>query len=79
MNNACHGFKTPVEAIEDVKKKNRYFFFFFFEVNPKTYKDLAEAISYYALVWTSIENNEVHADEEIVKQLVSSFIKTLAQ
>jgi hypothetical protein len=69
MKNFCHGFKTPQEAIKNVKLKIDAFL----KITPKTYKELAKAIT-NSLVWTGYE--DCHADEEIIKQLVSSFIKT---
>lgn len=69
LKNFCGGFKTPLEAIDDVKLKIDEFL----NQSPKTYTELAEMIT-NSLVWTGYE--ECHADEQIIKQLVSSFIKT---
>ena len=70
LGNICMGFPTPIEAINNVKEKIDNFF----KIAPKTYKELADAIT-GSLIWTGYE--DCYADEEIIKQLVSSFIKTL--
>ncbi len=69
LKNKCGGFKHIEEAVDDVKAKMDVFL----KTTPKTYSELASAIS-DSLVWTSHE--DCYADEEIIKQLVSSFIKT---
>lgn len=63
-----YGWNTLSEAREDLKIKIDEFL----ESTPKTYKELSEHIT-GSLVWTGYE--ECHADEGIIKVLVSNFIK----
>lgn len=70
LGNRCMGFVTPAEAVNDVKGKIDRFM----EEVPRTYKELAEAIT-SSLVWTGYE--ECYADEDVIKHLVSAFIKTI--
>lgn len=69
LNNFCGGYKTPEEAVNDVRVKIDEFL----KTAPKTYLELASAIT-DSLVWTGHE--DCHADVDIIKHLVSSFIKT---
>lgn len=62
------GWQTSSEAIKDMEEGIDDFL----SVAPKTYKELAAAIS-GSLVWTGYE--ECHADEFIIKTLVENFLK----
>lgn len=67
LKNFCHGYKTPEEAVIDVKKQIDAFL-----VNtPKTYKELSEQLT-ENLTWTGYE--DCHLDEKVVKILVNNFI-----
>lgn len=63
------GWDTPKEAIKDMENGIDTFL----STAPKTYKELAEAIT-GSLVWTGYE--DCYADENIVKILFENFIKT---
>jgi hypothetical protein len=62
-------YNNPQDAVKNVETIIDEFL----KLAPKTYAELADAIT-ESLVWTGYE--DCHADEEIIKQLVSSFIKT---
>jgi hypothetical protein len=69
MNNFCGGFKTPQEAITNVKEQIDAFL----QEQPKSYEELAEAIT-KTLVWTGYE--DCYADTFIVEKLVTGFLKS---
>jgi|LakMenEpi03Aug12_release.lakeMendotaPanAssembly.Ray.scaffolds.fasta_scaffold01179_17 hypothetical protein len=69
LNNFCGGFKTPKEAVNDVRKQIDAFL----QEQPKTYEELAQAIT-KTLVWTGYE--DCYADTFIVQKLVEGFLKT---
>lgn len=62
------GFKTPQEAITNVKEQIDEFL----QEQPKSYEELAEAIT-KTLVWTGYE--DCYADTFIVEKLVTEFLK----
>ena len=62
------GWKTSTEAIKDMEEGIDTFL----STTPKTYKELADAIS-GSLVWTSYE--DCYVDEIILKTLIENFIK----
>lgn len=62
------GWNTPAEAIKDMEEGIDAFL----AIAPKTYKELADAIS-DSLVWDSYE--DCHVDEFIIKTLVENFLK----
>jgi hypothetical protein len=62
------GWQTSGEAIKDMEEAIDAFLL----ITPKTYKELAEAIT-DSLMWTGYEN--AHADEFIIKTLVENFLK----
>ena len=62
------GWETPKEAIKDIEESIDYFL----STAPRTYKELADAIT-SSLVWTGYE--DCHADERIIKILIENFIK----
>jgi hypothetical protein len=69
--NATHinrGWQTSSEAIKDMEEGIDAFL----AIAPKTYKELADAIT-GSLVWTGYE--DCHADEFIIKTLVENFLK----
>jgi hypothetical protein len=68
LKNFCGGFKTPNEAVDNVKKMINAFL----AHTPKTYESLAKAIT-ESLVWTGYE--DCYADTQIIEHLVSGFIK----
>lgn len=67
-NSVNKSYENPLEAVEDVKLMIDEFL----KQTPKTYSELTSMIT-DSLVWTGYE--DCHADEEIIRQLVSSFIK----
>ena len=62
------GWATSNEAIKDMEEAIDTFLSY----TPKTYKELAEAIT-GSLVWTGYE--DCHADEIIIKILMENFLK----
>jgi hypothetical protein len=62
------GWPTSNEAIKDMEEAIDTFLSY----TPKTYKELAEAIT-SSLVWDSYE--DCHVDEFIIKVLVENFLK----
>jgi len=62
------GWNTSKEAIKDMEEGIDAFL----SHTPKTYKELADAIT-SSLVWTGYE--DCHADEIIIKTLVENFLK----
>lgn len=62
------GWQTSSEAIKDMEESIDAFL----AIAPKTYKELADAIT-SSLVWTGYE--ECHADEFIIKTLIENFLK----
>lgn len=62
------GWQTSSEAIKDMEEGIDAFL----AIAPKTYKELADAIS-DSLIWTGYE--DCHADEFIIKTLVENFLK----
>ena len=62
------GWNTSNEAIKDMEEGIDAFL----SITPKTYKELADAIT-YSLVWTGYE--DCHANETIIKILVENFNK----
>lgn len=67
-SNNNNGYPTMDRAIKDIESKVDEFL----KITPKTYKELADAIS-RTLVWDSYE--EANADEFIIKTLVENFLK----
>lgn len=68
LKNFCHGYPTPTEAIDDVKKQIDNFL----EQAPKTYKELADCLNKY-LVLDNI-HDKGYVDEDILKHLVNQFL-----
>lgn len=62
------GYTQSTEAIKDMKESIDLFL----SNTPKTYKELADAIT-SSLVWTGYE--DCYADEFIIKTLVENFLK----
>lgn len=62
------GWNTSSEAIKDMEEGIDAFL----AITPKTYAELADAIT-GSLVWDDYE--EAHADELIIKTLVENFVK----
>ena len=62
------GWKTSNEAIKDMEEGIDDFL----SITPKTYKELADAIS-ESLVWTSYE--DCYVDELILETLIKNFLK----
>jgi len=67
-SNNSNGYPTMARAIKDIEAKVDEFL----KITPKTYKELADAIS-STLVWDSYES--ASADEFIIKTLVENFLK----
>jgi hypothetical protein len=68
--NATHinrGWQTSSEAIKDMEEAIDAFL----TIAPKTYKELADAIT-SSLVWTGYE--DCHADELLIKTLIENFL-----
>lgn len=67
LNNYCHGFKTPKEAVDDVKKRIDEFL----DTAPKNYEELAKAIT-NSLVWPT--ETDCYVDSDVLERLVEAFI-----
>lgn len=68
LKNACHGFESPKEAVDDVKIRIDKFL----ETAPKDYQELADAIT-HSLKW--VTETSCYVDPVILKQLVEAFTK----
>jgi hypothetical protein len=62
------GWNNSIAAIKDMEEGIDAFL----SITPKTYKELADAIS-GSLIWTGYE--DCHADEFIIKTLIENFLK----
>ena len=67
-SNNTMGYPTMDRAIKDIEGKIDNFL----SLTPKTYEELAEAIT-NSLVWSGYE--DCYADEFIIKTLVENFLK----
>jgi succinylarginine dihydrolase len=67
--NNSNGYPTMARVIKDIETKVDEFL----SITPKTYEELADAIT-ATLVWDGYESAK--ADEFIIKTLIQNFIKT---